>query len=367
MPYRYYTPYTVNEPPIHPPEASKFTWTSPAGRVTELSNFDDLESGVFVPPGAIGLGVAPKQFFETNSPVFDGGSVHGHRTETRDISLPIHIYGHNRLAFLELWQRLVDDFRPDAVRGPGTLTLTQFNGKARSIKAYYNGGFEGQDDDREWGSNWVSTVLRLRCHNPHWYGDAVTQTFATPGNGQVDPDPTDPTDPGGGGGGNTGLFFPILPLILAGGLPTTQTPVPEPEPEQPGTVLSAVGDLIINYTGNELGRPIWTFTGPCDSIRLTNKATGRYFEITGGVVAGRQLVIDTGPARTVTENVPGSSGLPDGTGDGTTNSTINRFGDVIGDLWPLVAGTNIVAISAPGIATDSNLKVTWQPQYSTGY
>ncbi|GAB6898597.1 phage distal tail protein [Kineosporia succinea] len=361
MPFRYNPRYVVNEPPIHPPQASKFTWTSAAGRVTGLCDFEDSDLGIIVPPGAIGLGMLGYDYHETNSPTFDGSNIHGWRLPPRDIELPIALWAKDRNTLLELFHRLVVDFKPHPVLGAGTLTMTQYNGSARHIKAYYKGGFEGADDDQAWGLTWIKTVLSLHCPSPYWLGEEIARTFSSTGNGQTDPDP----DPGGGSTTPTTFFFPLLPLVLAGGLPTVTTPVEDSE----DVTLSALGEIAIKNVGTAPSRPVFTFTGPCDSVRVTNMSTGKYFEITGGVAAGRTLTIDTREEfRSVVETQPPAVSLP-GEPDTGGIVTVNRYGDLVAgsSLWPLIEGDNTIQVSAPGIAADSNLKITWQARFLSGY
>lgn len=293
------------------------TWTSPAGRVTHLDgHYRYDEAAIWVPPGALGLGMPDYDFYESPAPNFDGSAIRGHRATVREITLPVAMMAPSRSQLLALWRQLVVDLKPR--RGqPGTLTLTGHDSEQRSIRAYYAGGLEGQDDDVAWGMRWLQAQVVLRCPSPYWLGEVTTETF------QI-------------GAGED--FYPHgFPMKVSDS--------------------QVLGNVVIDNTGDAVTYPKFTITGPVASIDLFNATTQELISVTGGLASGESMVIDTREsARSVS--------VTEVDGD-----VVNRYGSLTNDsvLWALAEGENEIDLEMPGSDENSSLAVEYQLRYLTAY
>lgn len=305
--------YSPETPEPAGPFAPALSWTSPAGRVTSLSDFGGAASGVLVQPGILGFGMPEYTYYESTSPAFDGSSVRGHRAEEREITLPLLIFGDTRADMLARYHALIGDLKPR--RGqPGTLTVTARDGSTvRSIRGYYRGGMSGQDDHVAWGARHISTAVVLKCPSPYFLGEEVALSFAL-------------SEPG--------EFYPFT---------------------MPWTVSDSqvLGAVTVDNVGDGDTYPVFTITGPVASANLVNTTTGQAISVSPGVDAGDVMVIDTRETRRSV----------------VVNGTENRYGDLTADsvLWPLVEGPNDIALEMPGSDQDSALTVTYQLRYLTAY
>jgi hypothetical protein len=305
--------YTPEQPTPAEPSAPLLSWTSPAGRVTSLSDHGGAASGVLVQPGILGFGMPDWTYYESTSPAFDGSSVRGHRAEAREITLPVLIFGDTRADMLARYRALVADLKPRRSQ-PGTLTVTARDGSTvRGIRGYYAGGMGGQDDHVAWGMRHISAAVVIRCPSPHFLGEEISQTFRL---------------------GEVGEFYPFT-------IPWTVSD------------SQVLGSVTVDNVGDADTYPVFTITGPVASANLTNTTTGQTISVSPGVDAGDVMVIDTRETRRSV----------------IVNGTENRYGDLTADsvLWPLVEGPNDIALEMPGADQDSALTVAYQLRYLTAY
>ncbi|MEV1096488.1 phage tail family protein [Streptomyces sp. NPDC049952] len=298
-------------PRIRDPRATSVTWTSSSGRVTSLSDFDDWRSGAFVMPGVAGTGLPDYTYFTDQSPAFAGVVVRGVRAGPRPITIPLHIWGLDRLSCLDRFHRIVEDLDP--TYGPGTLTFTESDGSARRISAYYADGFNGQDDDEKWGRHWMTAVLVFNAPSPYFLGEDRTVTF------QV------------GGGSDTAL--PILPWKV-----------------RDSQVLGAV--KVINL-GKVDTYPMWTIKGPATAATVTNTTTGESFVLTKTMSSSDTAVIDT------------REGIKSALMNGSTNLWPNLGTTPV--LWPLRPGSNDVSLTVTGTTGDSSVQLSYTARYNSAY
>lgn len=305
--------YAPEAPYVVPATAPLLTWTAPSGRVTELSDFGGNVGGILVAPGIQGLGMPTYTFYDSTSPGFDGVSVRGHRAEERQITLPLLIFGDTRDEMLRRYHAFISDLKPR--RGqPGTLTVTSRDGaSSRSIRAYYRGGMEGQDDDVAWGMRHIAVAVTLKCPSPYFLGTEVARTFSL---------------------AEQGPFYPFT---------------------MPWTVSDSqvLGSLTIDNVGDAETYPVFTITGPVASATLANGTTGYVTTIGSGVEADETMVIDTRESKRFV----------------MVNGTDNRYGDLTTDsvLWPLVEGPNDITLEMPGSDDASALTIAYQLRYLTAY
>ncbi|MER6112434.1 phage distal tail protein [Streptomyces hirsutus] len=292
--------------------ATSVTWTSSSGRTTSLSDFDDPQSGAFVMPGVAGTGMPDYTFYTDQSPAFDGSVVRGApRANQRQITIPLHLWGPDRLSCLARYHRLVQDLNP--AYGPGTLTFTESDGSARHISAYYADGFQGQEDDDRTGRHWMTAALVFTAPSPYFLGEDKTLTFHV--------------------GGGSGTFLPLLPLRV-----------------RDSQVLGAV--KILNL-GEVDTYPVWTIRGPATAATITNTTTGESFVLTRTLTSSDTAVIDT------------REGVKDARLNGSTNLWPNLGSSPV--LWPLRPGSNDVGLTVTGTSTASSVQLSYTSRYLTAF
>lgn len=305
------TSLTSPSTPDATPQPPRLTWTSPDGStVITLSDFGGNPWGVTTLSGATGFGMPDFTYYETASPSFDGSLVRGVRAGARDINLPLLLWGSNRAQCLENFHGLLSALNPR--NGMGTLTVAPADGSpARSIGAYYNGGFAGQDDDQAWGMSHMTAVLALRCPQPFFLGDPTVTTL------QI-------------AYGDT--FFPVLPVQLVAN--------------------QILGNTTLINDGDADAFPIYTITGPVANPSITNITNGTYIRFTTTLSAGDSITIDTREGvKTVTKN-------------GTNFYSSLLSGSTLAPLQP---GANQMTFTMANATIDTQTTITFQKRYLTAY
>lgn len=312
-------PYLVGEPPppiipIPPTSPTTLTWTSAAGTVTTLTNWQGFTSGIMTQPGVLGLHMPNWTFWTDTSPAVDGEIVRGVRAKSRQITVPLVIWGANRAECLTKYRAFVADLNPQ--RGPGTLTVTEADGTSRSIQAFYQQGLEGKDDDDDMGRTWLRAAIVLNAPAPFWLGEQISVTWL--------------------GAGGPGLFFPILPVAVVNS--------------------QVIGSLTVNNTGDVSAFPVWTIAGPATSMTFTNSTTGESFTLTHTITGTDTIVVDCrDSAKTILLN-------------GTTNLWADvdlSSGEPV--LWAFEPGANNINLNVPGSTSATAITMTYQPRYLVAY
>ncbi|MFG3136134.1 phage distal tail protein [Streptomyces sp. NPDC048211] len=305
------TPTTVPgepQPPWEwPPrlvEMPTVAFTDPGGRVTTLT---DWENGWVVQPGSKGLDMPGYAITQDESPGIDGYEVRQVRAQGKTISIPIAFWANDsRAAYLARRRSLIRSLNPK--RGPGTLTLTQPDGAARTIGVRYSDGLEGDESLDAAGARWCISVLTFSAPSPYWLGDAVTQEWATAAGGD---------------------FFPFLPLTVGDS--------------------QVLGEVTVDNDGDDDAFPVWTITGPATAVTLTNETSGQTLVLTRTITGSDEIVIDTRERRqTALLN-------------GVTNLWPNLSTD--SSLWPLEVDTNQLSLTVAGSTSATQVSMTYQPRY----
>jgi hypothetical protein len=195
------------------------------------------------------------------------------------------------------------------VLGNGILSIKRADGVTRNLqRCYFSGGMGEQNyPDRH-----MKTVLSFVALDPFFYDqDPQEVTFTS-------------------GSVPTRLFFPVPPLILA-----------------PSAVFS---EQTITNPGVQTW-PVWTITGPGDSISLINNTSDRRFMWSGTLLEDDVLVIDTIPLyKTVRLNGSNSwDQVPVG----------------YEDLWPLDAGANNVMVTIANSTAATTATCEYYPRYNS--
>lgn len=298
--------------PIVTSEAPAVRWDSADGmyEVAFQASGED-EEGLFVLPGATGLGMPSYSFYETQSPGLDGSIVRDVRADGRTINLPVHLWAASRDRLLYNFHNMTSTMNPKL--GMGALSFMDVHGTFRIIRAYLADGLTGQDDDDAWGMRHMSAVLSFKAPSPYFEGEPITQSFSsTPGAG--------------------GLFFPILPLKVSS--------------------ASTLGVTTIYNSGDAPAQPVFTVRGPCTSIVLTNNTTGQSITVNQALIVSDVMVIDTRDgAKSV---VMGGS---------------NYYGalDLASVMWNLAQGWSDITLSLAGATTASSVSILYRERFLSAY
>jgi hypothetical protein len=279
------------------------TWTDPTGVVWPLSDTGD-DVGWFTPPGPAGWNATSYELV-TDSLPRGGEQVRFVRAKPGSLTWPIYVWGDSHLQYVQRLRQIKKAFTMTLHRGlPGTLTVARPDGTARTIRAYYSAGLEGQS-----GEGWLfsTDAVTLFCPDGYWTDvSSITETRSyIPGSDFLNP-------------------FPTISDSLA------------------------LGETSINNPGDVDAWPYWTVTGPMSALTGTNVTTGHEFVLTYGLNAGEQLTIATdrpmvrGPAG---QNLAAYLNWP------------------AAYLWSLMPGDNDVIFNLSGGAAGSQIQLSFRPRY----
>ncbi|MFI0939137.1 phage distal tail protein [Streptomyces sp. NPDC021020] len=295
----------LNPPPLFPSESPDIAWTDARGRTTLLS---DWENGWLLQPGTRGLDMPAWTPYTDESPAIDGNALRGVRATAREVFVPVVFFDTDRSTFLERKRAFMGTLNP--YLGLGTLTVTEADGSARTIGAYYLSGAEGDTGQDTSGMRWQTVGLTFSCPSPYWLGDPQHLQF---------------------NGAATGTFFPVLPLVV-----------------QDSQVF---GDTTITNLGDAAAYPVWTIHGPATSVEISNATTGLSFSLTAAIGAGDVLVVDTRERE--------QTAVLNGTDNWWPNLSDSSA------LWNLAPGVNDISLAMVGTTSDSSVHVDYQLRYLT--
>lgn len=290
-------PVLINQMPL-------VSWTDARGITTQLS---DWESGWLLQPGARGLDMPTFAFTTDESPGVDGYELRDVRASTKEIVLPLAFWANDsRSAYQARRRALIKSLNPK--RGVGSLTLTQPDGAARSIGAYYTGGIEGDESLDAAGERWCINTITFACPSPYWAGDTVSVDFKA---------------------ATSATFFPVLPLQVGDS--------------------QVLGSVTIDNPGDAAAYPIWTVAGPATVITLTNGTTGKTLVLTRTITSSDTVVIDTRERRQTA----------------LLNGTINLWPALsdASELWALDEGINECTLTVTSATSATSVNLTYQPRY----
>lgn len=258
--------------------------------------------------GASGLFQPPFELLAEDVPEQVGSRLRSVKAKTRDVTLPVLIDGGDQEALLDLLRVLAGNLDPSA--GDSRLRAYRTDGSSRDLVCRYAGGLELEQTDTTFGGSWQTAGLVFRAFDPYWLGPSSSLIF-----GYAAPRP----------------FFPFLPLVL-------------------GTDQISGSTTVIN-DGQGPSYPVWTVTGPCSRVVLSNQTTGQSLDLASVLVLGQSLVIDTRPGSKTVLRSDGAS----------------LYGDLsIGSsLWSLVAGLNVLTISVTGADVGSSVTLAYSLRYLT--
>lgn len=288
------------------------TWADPTGEVWQLM---DWSLPYWTVTGPKGLGAAPITI--TSDQVARGGSSVRHvQPQSRIITWPLYMEAANHTDFIALWRALAGAFASTRRRGPGQLTIRRPDGTARQIDAYYQ---DGMDNTPEYGIVQDVVALNLFCPSPFWRALeplVASHTRHGPGVSYLSPYPT---------------------------VSTSKT----------------LGRALVDNVGSVEAWPMWTITGPADSVTAVNHTTGKAWTLDPigfrGIALGpgEVVTIMTDPAAVVGPSYGGSTGWA-----GALNWPAAQ-------LWELLEGNNDVEYVVTGSGVQTTIDITFYPRYET--
>ncbi|MFI2909461.1 phage tail domain-containing protein [Streptomyces sp. PDY-4] len=219
----------------------------------------------------------PYALFSDDSPNLDGSIFRSARASSREIMIPVFLFGIDRRTVNQLKRQLFQALNP--ARGYCVLTFTEGDGRSRKLSCYYKGGMEGAEDSSTAGFTWAKYGLTFTAMDPWFYSDRDESKRWDFGAG--DPFLSPVTS-----------FFPVK--ISSG-------------------VLGGDGQgLAINNPGDIEAWPVWELRGPIKSFSLTSPygesiAAAPPSDGSDLVASGRRLIIDTRPGRKTVKDSTGTN------------------------------------------------------------
>lgn len=276
-------------------------WIDPDGTTTTLE-VEWAAQGRFAPPSV---------FDEDGVPGQSGAVLRAVRHKVRDFVLPLWITAATESALRTAKRDLIASMDP--IRGDGRIRVSTPVGDQREITCRVAAGLEMVERLGESsGPTLQRAPVLFRAHDPYWYAlsDEV-DTFEL-------------------GSSGTASWFPIFPLRLASS--------------------EVFADATIINTGDVDVWPVWTITGPGDTIVLRNFTTGALTTLPVALAAGETATIDTRERFKL-----------------VTHSNGNNLFPLLGDssLWPLQRGSNVIRVEMASATSASSVRLARKPRYLT--
>lgn len=137
---------------------------------------DNPRSGIFVLNGATGLSLPPAEHASTDYAAQDGAFLNGARSASRDITIPLYVWGVNRQEYLRLENALAETMEPGLKRRLVIEDKTFPRVRSRYIECYYADGWEGDESEDSSGLTWRRIPLELYCPDP-WFREDGQETY----------------------------------------------------------------------------------------------------------------------------------------------------------------------------------------------
>lgn len=280
-------------------------------------NFTTGLGGILMMPGARGLDAPPFLLHYDEIPAIDGAFARHVRAQSREIFLPLYLYGADRSSLLQVRREFLASINP--AFGPGRLVLTEGDGSSRFIDAHYVSGAEGDEATEASGFTWAKYGVILRAMDPYWYsGETVERTFRT----------------------NVTDLKPFFDTPFFG-LNINRT-------------YALNQSIVLSVSGDVQTWPEWQINGPVSGVHFSREdANGAVQEFTMDVTltSTQSAYIDTRPGRK-------QAVLLDGTG--------TNLWDKLGpnpNLWGIQPGENTVTLAVTGTGAGTSVNLTYRPRF----
>jgi hypothetical protein len=289
------------------------------GASISLSNYNEAGGGIRVLKGIQGFDAPSFQIIADELPAIDGAVLRSTRAASRNVFIPIAIWGSTRQDFLNIKRDLLSRMNPN--KGLGRIRVTEPDGASRFLTVSYVSGAEG-DYGRETGGMgmWQTLGLNFQAFDPYWYAnDDIVIEF-----GQSD-------------------FVPFLDAPFFGLRLNEAAAINQAVP--------------IESRGDVDTWPTFLITGP--AVNLNFQITGPVvadFTINATVPFGQYLYVDTRPLKKKILLVNNPNVL---TGQNLWSKLAN--GDTFWPISPLEG--NVITISATGMNTNSAVTMVYRPRY----
>lgn len=288
-----------------PPAVS---WTGANGVTVLLS---DEQAGCIVMPGARGLGMPAYQHYVQESGGLDGDVWQGARALTREVFLPIYVFGEDRAESMRRRRQLAAAMDPQEVNGggEGVLELADADGTRRTLVCRYVEGMEGDEEPDAAGMYWAKLGILLHASQPFWERTPVRRSWRV----EVTEE----------------LWLPIPPLRVR--------------------ASDVIGEgMQISNPGSARSWPVWTITGPVAAGTVMRSVTlGRELELDRELAAEEWVRIDTRPRRKSVRDHTGANAF--------------RYLERGSHLWPLAPGANTIDVLLSGADDGAALELEFVP------
>ena len=226
-----------------------------------------------------------------------------------DPKLPVLVYAVDEPTLAMARRALV--FAMNPLRGSGTLRSTAQDGAVRDLVCRLVTGLEGDESAQNRTPGSFLAPLEFEAADPFWYDRDYTSLSFTTG---------------------ASVLFLSSPFL--------------------GPHLSSSGissNFSVYNSGDVEAWPIWTITGPGNTITLANGTTGKSLVLSITLAAGQVLTIDTRPGHKTVVRENGSNQFA------TVSSTSS--------LWSLATGNNAMALNISGTTAASGLQLQYKQRY----
>jgi hypothetical protein len=276
-----------------------------------LWDWADVSSGAFVTSVA-GIGSAPSAPGFLTLPTGDM-LVPTIAPGARAITIGLYAWDDDQAALLGRLDALAVALSHDRAGAfaPGTLIFTRPDGTARQIPVACTSGPDLPDDDG--------------------LGFQASATY--------------------------GLTFQPLSPFFADAGPTVLTFTAAPDsagvPPMPPVILTpsvVLGDTTVINSGDADAWPVWTIRGP-GRPSVSNQTTGYAWSLATALGSGETRIIDTRP---------GLASVVDGTGADWWSDLVESTPR---DLWQLVPGVNVLALTLAGSGAGSQIELSYQRRW----
>lgn len=285
--------------------AELLSWIDAAGAETTLNG----ESNYLALIGRQGFYSPPISIISQQVPMQPGVRDKYVQIGAGDPKLPLLVYADDEPTLALVRRQLVYAMNP--LRGSGTLRNTAQDGSVRDLVCKLVAGLSGDESAQNRAPGNFLAPLEFEAADPFWYDrDYTSLSFST---------------------GASVLFLasPFLgPHISSSGIASS---------------------FSVFNSGDVEAWPIWTITGPGNTITLSNTTTGKALVLSITITAGQVLTIDTRPGHKTVTREDGSNQFA------TVSSTSS--------LWELATGNNAVTLSISGTTTASGLQLQYKQRY----